>query len=288
MQLYWHHTSAWMISSKFAALLQNTFSEERLWRTAAVHLHYGKKHIFLVPLHSYSSSVPVLYEDSHPYSLHSHPDSPYSHPDSHHSHLDSPHFHLDFPHSYHPHPDSQHSLHSHPDSPHSHPDFPHSHHSPHPVIPFPDSPFKLLQIAKPECYFLDESTKIERTSFPYKTATSEANVKTNRRVTTKWTTKNGVLPVTIFFFFWKFCFSIRTSYKELICCAKNPNTRIWTFCRRRSFIWRCFSPVNILNCLLYETFVWSLLRTGIKLTMKIYWLFLISHFSVIDVAFYDV
>ena len=46
--------------------------------------------------------------------------------------------------------------------------------------------------------------------------------------------------------------------------------------------------VNILNCLLYETFVWSLLLTGIKLTMKIYWLFLISHFSVIDVAFYDV
>ena len=194
MQLYWHHTSAWMISSQFAALLQNIFSEERLWRTVAVHLHYDKKHIFLVPLHSYSSSAPVLYEDSHPYSQHSHSDSPYSHPDSHHSHLDSRHFHFDFPHSYH----------SHPDFPHSHPDFPHSHHSPHPVIPFPDSPFQPWQIAKPECYFVDESTKIERASFPYKTATSEANVKTNRRVSTKWTTKNGVLPVTIFFFLGNF------------------------------------------------------------------------------------
>ena len=44
MQLYWNHTSAWVISSKFAAFLQNTFSEEHLWRAASVHLHYSKKH----------------------------------------------------------------------------------------------------------------------------------------------------------------------------------------------------------------------------------------------------
>ena len=31
-----------------------------------------------------------------------------------------------------------------------------------------------------------ESTKIENTSFPYKTAISEANVKTNKMMTTKW------------------------------------------------------------------------------------------------------
>ena len=31
------------------------------------------------------------------------------------------------------------------------------------------------------------STKIENTSFPFKTAISEANVKTNRMVSTKWT-----------------------------------------------------------------------------------------------------
>ena len=31
-----------------------------------------------------------------------------------------------------------------------------------------------------------ERTKIEKISFPYKTAISEANVKTNRMVTTKW------------------------------------------------------------------------------------------------------
>ena len=36
-------------------------------------------------------------------------------------------------------------------------------------------------------HFLVETTKIENTSFPFKTALSEANVKTNRMATTKWT-----------------------------------------------------------------------------------------------------
>ena len=37
---------------------------------------------------------------------------------------------------------------------------------------------------KTRVLFLDESTKIENASFPYKTAISEANVKTNRMVST--------------------------------------------------------------------------------------------------------
>ena len=40
---------------------------------------------------------------------------------------------------------------------------------------------------KLEYRFLVETTKIENTSFPFKTALSEANVKTNRIATTKWT-----------------------------------------------------------------------------------------------------
>ena len=65
-------------------------------------------------------------------------------------------------------------------------------------------------------------------------------------VSTKWSiTKNGVLPVTTLFF-WKFCFSWRTSYKELIWCTNDPNAHIRTFCKRWSFIWRCFFPVSIL------------------------------------------
>ena len=34
--------------------------------------------------------------------------------------------------------------------------------------------------------FLVETTKIENTFFPFKTALSEANIKTNRMATTKW------------------------------------------------------------------------------------------------------
>ena len=39
---------------------------------------------------------------------------------------------------------------------------------------------------KLEYRFLVETTKIENTSFPFKTALSEANIKTNRMVTAKW------------------------------------------------------------------------------------------------------
>ena len=44
IQLYWNHTSVWVISSKFASLLQNTFA---IWRAASGHLHYYKKHIYI-------------------------------------------------------------------------------------------------------------------------------------------------------------------------------------------------------------------------------------------------
>ena len=46
MQLYWNHTSAWVISSKFAAFFQNTVSEEHLWRAAPADLNNNKKHIY--------------------------------------------------------------------------------------------------------------------------------------------------------------------------------------------------------------------------------------------------
>ena len=62
-------------------------------------------------------------------------------------------------------------------------------------------------------------------------------------------TKNGVLPVSNLFF-WKFCFSLRTSKKELICFINNSNAHICTFCKRWSFTWRWFFPVSILEILL--------------------------------------
>ena len=53
---------------------------------------------------------------------------------------------------------------------------------------------------KLEYCFLVERTKIEKESFPYKTAISEANVKTNRVVSIGSITEDGVLPVTNLFF----------------------------------------------------------------------------------------
>ena len=47
--------------------------------------------------------------------------------------------------------------------------------------------FQCFNFEKLEYRFLVKRIKIEKASFPYKTAISEANVKTNRMVTTKWT-----------------------------------------------------------------------------------------------------
>ena len=52
-------------------------------------------------------------------------------------------------------------------------------------------------------------------------------------------TKNGVLPVTALFFR-KFCFSLRTSCKELILYTIDPNAHIPTFCKLffdGAFLW---------------------------------------------------
>ena len=54
-------------------------------------------------------------------------------------------------------------------------------------------------------------------------------------------TKKGVLPAAALFF-WKFCSSLRTSYKELIWCTNNPNVysyisqALGTFSQRVSLI----------------------------------------------------
>ena len=102
---------------------------------------------------------------------------------------------------------------------------------------------------KLEDSFLVESTKIEKdwnhfhTKLPYQKPIL-------RQI--KWwlqnvpVTKNGVLPVTTLFF-WKFCFSLRSSIKELICCTSNPNAHSCSFRKHWSFIWPCFFPVSILK-----------------------------------------
>ena len=64
---------------------------------------------------------------------------------------------------------------------------------------------------KLECCFLVETTKIENTSCPFKTVLSEANLKTNRMVTTKWTYHKDCSFASNYFIFWKIYFSFRTS-----------------------------------------------------------------------------
>ena len=98
-------------------------------------------------------------------------------------------------------------------------------------------------LKKLEYHFLVESTKIQSASFPYKTVLSEANVKTNRMVSKKWTYhKERPFATNYFVFSKKLSFSLRTSYKELIWCTNEPNAHICTFAKRWNFIWRCFFP----------------------------------------------
>ena len=57
--------------------------------------------------------------------------------------------------------------------------------------------------------FLVERTKIEKGSFPYKTVISEANVKTNRMVTTKWAYHRERSFASNYFIFLKVLFQFK-------------------------------------------------------------------------------
>ena len=102
-------------------------------------------------------------------------------------------------------------------------------------------------IKKLEYHFSVESTKTENAIFRQITALSEENFKQIEwRVQNEPVTKNRVLPVTTLFF-WQFCFSLRTSYSELIWCTNYTKVHIHTFCERWSFIWGSFFLVSIVN-----------------------------------------
>ena len=61
-------------------------------------------------------------------------------------------------------------------------------------------------LKKLEHHFLVQSTKIENASFPYKTVKSEANVKTNKMVTTEWTYQRERSFASNYFIFLKIQF----------------------------------------------------------------------------------
>ena len=62
---------------------------------------------------------------------------------------------------------------------------------------------------KLEHRFLVERTKIKKASFPYKTAISEADVKTNRMVTTKWAYRRERSFASNYFIFLKVLFQFK-------------------------------------------------------------------------------
>ena len=65
---------------------------------------------------------------------------------------------------------------------------------------------------KPEHHFLVENAKIENATFPYKTALSETNVKTNRMGSTKWKyheKRNFASMYFIYLFFMKILFQFK-------------------------------------------------------------------------------
>ena len=83
---------------------------------------------------------------------------------------------------------------------------------------------------KLEYQFLVEGTKIE-TQHLHAILLSQRPMlrQIEWRVQNKRSTKNGVLRLTVFFFFRKFCCSWTISHKELISCTKHPNVHIHTY-----------------------------------------------------------
>ena len=95
--------------------------------------------------------------------------------------------------------------------------------------------------------FIVKSAKIENVILWYKTAPSEANVKTNGTGTAKWTYHKEWSFASNHVFFWKFCFSLRASYKELIWCTNDPKCP-YSYCSLALEFHLCvFFPVSILN-----------------------------------------
>ena len=98
-----------------------------------------------------------------------------------------------------------------------------------------------------ENQFLVETTKIENTSFPFKTALSEADVRINGKTTTKWTYhKEWCFASNLVFHFFEKIVPVLEPL-ELIWCTSEPNFNISIFRKRWSLILGCFFSVGILK-----------------------------------------
>ena len=82
---------------------------------------------------------------------------------------------------------------------------------------------------KLEYRFLVESTKIENASFPYKIVISEANVKRNSMVSTKWTYHKERSFASNYFIFSKVLFQFNPFKTDKT--ATNDNLRLYPKCK---------------------------------------------------------
>ena len=92
------------------------------------------------------------------------------------------------------------------------------------------------------------------------------HIKTNKALSTKWTYHKERSFASSYFIFSKILFQFKASYKELIWCTNDPTAHIPIFCKRWSFIRRCFFPVRILKQIIISK---SLQWTRIILKLKI-------------------
>ena len=92
---------------------------------------------------------------------------------------------------------------------------------------------------KLEYRLLVETTKIESTSFPFKTALSEANVKTNRMATTKRTYHKEWSLASNYFIFLENFYQFQNLLKRVNLMyqrSKCPYSYFFIFCKRWSLI----------------------------------------------------
>ena len=98
---------------------------------------------------------------------------------------------------------------------------------------------------KLEYCFLVETTEIESTSFPFKTALSENNIKTNRMATTKWT-KAWSFASNYFILLEYFC-QFQNLLKRVKLMHQQPKCPYLYFSLALEFNFRVLFPVSILK-----------------------------------------
>ena len=98
-----------------------------------------------------------------------------------------------------------------------------------------------------EYRFLVESTKIDNITFPYKTALSEANVKTNRMGSTKLTYHKERSFASNHFPFSKILFQFRNLVYRVDLMYQPPKCPYSYFSKALEFTLGCFFPVSFIK-----------------------------------------